>query len=186
MSRKYIDELNIDTRYLHDDAYYEEEGDNERIKKWKRERDIYGFDSRETWDLDFTMVLNLYERLKMYNEVNIVDTNSHFNQFEYQGKTLTVQDAIDWMLEAAEEYLTMENSKYFNCLHEESEHVEPLYLYLNSETKDDDGNYIVRLPEETKESHWYHKRFRAIENDAFACKNEFWEIWSLVHNHIWW
>ena len=39
-----------------------------RNKFWKEQRKKYGFDSRQIWNLDTTMVELLYERLKMYKK----------------------------------------------------------------------------------------------------------------------
>lgn len=44
-----------------------------RLAQWKKEQKKYGFDSRDTWNLDYTMVAILYERLKMYVEITFVD-----------------------------------------------------------------------------------------------------------------
>ena len=38
----------------------------EQSKRFRKEREKYGFDSRETWSLKMTSALWLYERLKMY------------------------------------------------------------------------------------------------------------------------
>lgn len=39
-----------------------------RHKMWKRQRDKYGFDEREVWGLDHTMICLLYERIMFFNE----------------------------------------------------------------------------------------------------------------------
>lgn len=70
--------------------------DDKRQQKWKKERDIYGFDERETWALDYTFRIFAYERLMMYNEINIIDTNSVELEL---GEIKTLQQAIDFVLE---------------------------------------------------------------------------------------
>lgn len=57
--------------------YFYETGKDKRDNQWKKERKKYGFDERETWSMNFTMITLLYERLKMYDEVNIVNTDYH-------------------------------------------------------------------------------------------------------------
>ena len=52
------------------DFYYDDEIKNQ---KWKKEREQYGFDERETWNLDFTFFCWLYERLRKYKEVSFAD-----------------------------------------------------------------------------------------------------------------
>lgn len=80
--------------------------DDSRQEKWKQEREIYGFDSRETWSLDYTFRLWLYERLSMYNEINCIDTS--FHKFEFKGQTITFQDCINRMLEGLKIELTID------------------------------------------------------------------------------
>ena len=79
-----------------------------REKKWKQEREEYGFDSRETWGLDTTFKYWLYERLSMYNDLapRIIDTS--FHKYEYKGETITFQNCIDRMLEGLKIDLTID------------------------------------------------------------------------------
>lgn len=85
------------------------DSDDKRQKKWKKEREEYGFDNRETWSLDYTFKLWLYERLSMYNEVapNVIDTS--FHKYEFRGEQITFQDCIDKMLEGLKIDLTVED-----------------------------------------------------------------------------
>ena len=85
---------------------------DKRESKWEVEREIYGFDSRETWSLDTTFFCWLYERLMMYNEINIVDTSHH--KFEYDGQTITFQECIDRMLNGCKIYLTSSDWEFEN------------------------------------------------------------------------
>lgn len=101
--RKYINDLNIKYEntpqgWCHGDI---------RGKDWKEERKIYGFDSRETWGLDYTFNLWLYERLSMYNDINIIDTS--FHKFTYKDEEITFQNCIDRMLEGLKLDLTLDN-----------------------------------------------------------------------------
>lgn len=67
-----------------------------RMSMWEEQREVYGFDERETWDLKWTFVFWLYERLKMFDEVNIINTK--FHKFTYNGEELTLQQMIDRLL----------------------------------------------------------------------------------------
>lgn len=71
--------------------------------KWWRERRKYGFDERETWALDKTIFMFLYERLKRYDEVNIINTS--FHKKEYNGIVMTFQEAINRMIELSEDLI---------------------------------------------------------------------------------
>ena len=77
---------------------------DKRNKEWKKERKKYGFDSRDTWNLDSTMAELLYERLKMFNEVNIIDTNYH--TIEIDSVEMSMQEAIDELLKSLKLRLT--------------------------------------------------------------------------------
>lgn len=98
--RKYIDDIGIafeeTPQGLCNDEYIANiEGT--RGSLWHKEREIYGFDNRETWNLDYTIKLHLYERLCMYNEINIIDTEN--TKVEFEGGEITLQECIDRMIE---------------------------------------------------------------------------------------
>lgn len=101
MARKYIDDLGIK---FEDTPQGWHKGDK-RQTEWKKQRDIYGFDERETWNLNDTFKFWLYERLCMFNGNNAIDTSYH--KFEYKGETLTFQECIDRMLEGLKLDLTL-------------------------------------------------------------------------------
>lgn len=93
MARKYLEQLNMqegtpDTFGMCNDH---------RQSYWAKQRKEYGFDDRETWGLDYTFYIWLYERLMMFNEVNDIETTGH--QYEYKGEVITHQDCIDRMIE---------------------------------------------------------------------------------------
>ncbi len=98
MGRKYLDDIGITKGREHwwfdDDEY----PDDERVAKWAKEREIYGFDDRETWDLQTTFYLWLYERLMKYKESASKIINLNFHTFEYRGKKLTQENLIDLLI----------------------------------------------------------------------------------------
>lgn len=96
MARKYLDDIGVTNR---PDLWNEED---KRQEKWTEERNTYGFDERETWALDFTFYCWLYERLKMYLDVNITDLT--FHKFEYEDETLTQEECINRMIKGCEIY----------------------------------------------------------------------------------
>ena len=108
MQRKYIDDLNIkfeDTPQGFCNQEFIEAAEGSRAEQWHKEREIYGFDSRETWSLDYNLKLWLYERLCMFNKVNNIDTNSY--KFKYKDKELTQQECIDKMIEGLRYDITL-------------------------------------------------------------------------------
>lgn len=89
MKHKYLEELGFDPLY--------ETKKDKRNKKWAKERKKYGFDSRETWNMDITFLAWLYEHLRMYQDVSIVDLT--FHKFDYNGEIISLEDAINKILE---------------------------------------------------------------------------------------
>lgn len=70
--RQYLEELDYNS------IEKQTKNDSRRQKKrWKKERKKYGFDQRDTWNMDTTMIELLYERIRMYLEVTIVDLDYH-------------------------------------------------------------------------------------------------------------
>ena len=100
MARKYIDDLGI----KFEDTPQGFNPCDERQEMWVKDREEFGFDERETWSLDFMFYMWLYERLKMFDEVNCFDTKAH--TFEYKGEKLTLQDCIDRMIEGCKLAIT--------------------------------------------------------------------------------
>lgn len=92
--RKYLDDIGVMQRpdtWNKDDVHQEQ---------WAKERDKYGFDERETWELNFSFYLWLYERLKRFVDVCCIDLDYH--KFKYNGAEYTQRQMIDMMIERLE------------------------------------------------------------------------------------
>jgi len=99
MAHKYLDDIGVTkdkNLWWFDDNQYP---DDNRIKKWEKEREIYGFDDRETWDLQTTFYLWLYERLMKYVDSASSVVNLSYHTFEYQGEKYTQIELINIILE---------------------------------------------------------------------------------------
>lgn len=92
--RKYLDDIGVVER---PDTWNK---DDRRQERWRHEVEIYGFDERETWALNLTFYLWLYERLKRFVEVCCI--NLDFHKFEYNGAEYTQGQLIDMMIERLE------------------------------------------------------------------------------------
>lgn len=103
MGRKYLDDIGEDYSWV-----WKPEG-SERDEIFEKEREIYGFDSRETWNLDCVFYMWLYERLKMFVEIGgqVVDLN--YNKFDFKGKEYTQLELINMMIERLESYFKKED-----------------------------------------------------------------------------
>lgn len=101
MARKYLDDLGVPE----DERPENWCPDDPRQEQWDIEQETYGFDQRETWALDNTIFMFLYERLMMFNEVNILDTSFHKEPF--RGQTIDQQEALDKMIDACRIAITI-------------------------------------------------------------------------------
>lgn len=99
MNHKYLEEI-IDIK----DTPYGWAENTGRDEMWKEQRDKYGFDERETWSLDSAFIYWLYERLRMFDEVNCINTD--FHTFDINDKKLTQQECIDEMIVKCKDYIT--------------------------------------------------------------------------------
>lgn len=119
MGRRYLKEIGIELK----ETPWGWNKEDSREKYWIEEIHEDGFDERETWDLNFTMNLLLYERLSKYKEIakGIVDLS--FHTFEYNGEELTQEECIDKILEGLRLELTL---KPFDKKREEQETIDKI------------------------------------------------------------
>lgn len=68
--------------------------------RWWRQKIKYGFDDRETWNLDFTFYLWAYEHLRMYVDraEGIIDLDNH--PVIYKGKEYSERGLINKLMDA--------------------------------------------------------------------------------------
>ena len=98
---KYLDDLNIPiTDYGIN--FCNQDTDN-RGRKWRRQRTKYGFDERETWNIDKMFIEWIYTRFKMFKKIACIDLT--FHKFHYVDKEITQEEAIDIILASCEDYL---------------------------------------------------------------------------------
>lgn len=83
--------------------------DDQRQPEWIKTREIFGFDERDTWNLNYTFALLIYPRLKMYNDCNCINTS--FHKFEFEGQEYTQQQCMNKILEGFEIYLIKDELK---------------------------------------------------------------------------
>jgi len=118
MGRKYLDDIGEDYSWV-----WKPEG-SERDELFEKEREIYGFDSRETWSLDYVFYMWLYERLKMYIEYAGEIVNLNFHKFIYKEKEYTQLELINMMIERLEFYFKKGDS--FDLSEEEYEFIKEI------------------------------------------------------------
>lgn len=81
------------------------EKSRKRKKKWKKQRKKFGFDERETWNLNDIFVEWLYSHLMMYTEIGGKIVDLEYHTFEFNGKTFTELEAIEFIKEKCCRYL---------------------------------------------------------------------------------
>lgn len=93
--RKYLDDIGVTDR---PDTWCAGKNDPRKMS-WNEQRDTYGFDFRELWNLDYTFYLWLYEHLMAYKEQSSVYIDLSTKQYDYNGKMVSQMDLIDMMLD---------------------------------------------------------------------------------------
>lgn len=108
MKRKYLDDLGVKDRW--DTWKY----DKETKKAHKEYRDTYGVDPKETFSLDQTFFMWLYERLKAYIcfAEPVVDLKTDVITYEWEGKQWTQYDLIIVAIAYLEEYLVFQTEPF--------------------------------------------------------------------------
>lgn len=84
-----------------------------KIKCWFQRR-RYGFDYRETFDLDYTWTLWMYERLKMFRKYATEMVDLTEQRYEFDGEKWSLLELIDMMLTRLE-YRLNPKFKYDDC-----------------------------------------------------------------------
>lgn len=83
-----------------------------RIDEWNKEKEIYGFDSTETWALDTSFYLWLYEHLRMYMDKASNFVNLRFHTFVFDGRDYYQEDIINEMLKRLRFYFSEEYDEF--------------------------------------------------------------------------
>ena len=99
---KYLDDLGLKiidygTNFISDD--------DERSEYWKKQREEYGFDSRECWCLNVKLIEWLYSHLMMYLEDASTVVDLSYYKFEHNDETYTQEEAIKYIIEKLKRYL---------------------------------------------------------------------------------
>lgn len=99
---KYLDDLGIPRK---------EQGTNfikgsfKRRRRWAKARKKYGFDERETWDLERSFVEWIYTRVMMYKDCTKDIIDLKFHKIPYKDAEITQKEAIDRILQLSQAYL---------------------------------------------------------------------------------
>ncbi len=99
---KYFDDLGIPA-YKYGVNFLDK--NDKRLKKYKKQKEKYGFDSRETWNLDKMFAEWLYTRCTMYLKEADGIVDLEFHKFEYNGKTYTQKQAIKKVIKWSKYYV---------------------------------------------------------------------------------
>lgn len=70
----------------------------ERVEEWAKEREIYGFDSTETWDLASSFYAWLYERIRMYMDKAPKVVNIDYHKFNWKDEEYSQREILELIL----------------------------------------------------------------------------------------
>lgn len=136
---------------------------DKRIDEYRKFYEKTGVWKADTWNLNGTAMMWIYERLIQYKEDCNVDLNYHM--FDFDGKKWTQGELIDEMIEIAE-YCLWEPDN----LSKQSE----AYKRLSN------NKYYKELG---KFDTWSS---REIYEKQFNVEQSFWKIWAEVYPAMWW
>lgn len=83
-----------------------------RIKFWWQKR-TRGWSDDECWNLDYSFILWINSRLKVYKEQAGKFIYLEYHKFEYCGKTYTKLELIDRVIELSDKYICKANGVWF-------------------------------------------------------------------------
>lgn len=119
MSRKYLEDIapKIKPQGYHDNSDY-------RHQRWLEQEKIYGFNDKETWDLDKTFAELIYERLTMYKKIGGEVVNLTCHEFDIDGVTLTLEECIEIILTNCEMAIRSDNPDTY------TEHMDKVWGFM--------------------------------------------------------
>lgn len=159
MKRKYLDDIGVRNRW--DTWNY----NVSNMRKLEEQRAEYSFDKRETFSLDHTFYLWLYERLMMYMEYadKIVDFESEqAKHWEWKGQIYNQKQLIEICLHNLKEYLMFSED-------------ETSYIKTHWDT------YNLQYNPESPYEH-----YKVVENDLDEKVHEAAEIFVMMLPAMWW
>ena len=94
--------------------------------RYFKQRRKYGFDERETWNLDYTFIEWVYKHCKLYYEVanEIIDLSWSGNNVIYKEKEMTQKEVIERILSLCEQYFEAANMNEENWSVEKEDEAE--------------------------------------------------------------
>ena len=87
-------------------------------------RNYHGFDERDTFNLDSTLIMWLYERLRYFQDEASKTVDFNFHKFDIDGKELTQLECINRMVEDCKIILLYDGGSAFDDYEEEAKYFE--------------------------------------------------------------
>lgn len=180
MNRKYLRDIGLNEENWPETIYTKAGSDpDKRADKYHAYQEKYGVNPADTWNLDTTVLMWLYERLIEYKERAGKVVNLNYHIFEINGQEKAQTEWIDELILLAEAVLAepsnlRKNSKAYKKL------LKNEYVKSAMELDVDNATYhSERLNKEVKGS---------MSSDYFKedCNDKFWKIWSVIYGAMWW
>lgn len=174
---RFLNEIGIKDDHICAPSTTDDDNGSERMELFIKEREEYGFDQRETWSLDFTAALWLYEHLKMYKEKAGEIVNLSFHRFNISEvkvdqkiwETEKISDIQDHVSTGEEKEITQEEAIDLCC--------DYLEHYIKTEER-----------QEQAEKEHRNTRFASMIRetvDAYEAKQAF-HIFAEILPAMWW
>ena len=122
MRNKYLEDLGLKyEQYGLNWPYYDTE---DRGEYWEEQRELYGFDSRETWSMGETFIEWLYSHCMMFKELASEVIDLSFHTITYESRTYTQAEVLDYIIKWTGEYLLATQGCDWEKQQEAAKHVQ--------------------------------------------------------------
>lgn len=153
--------------------------------KIQHEIDVYGFDTRQVWNVDSTMLALLYQHLVVFYEKadEIVDLDYHHID--------TGEDTQPTVREVIEEMISLAHAKLSGQWEKEQEEIDEEYDYhfsFTGEDSDHNNKSFILIDYLLSGSELHDKWLKETEKVARREEESiqrFWFLWTCVRPYCW-
>lgn len=179
MNRQYLKNIGLLSEDLPDTVYTKEGNMDKRANKYKKHLEKTGVNTVDTWNLDTTAMMWLYERLIEYKAEASKIVDLTYYKFNIDGEELTQKEAINLLIELAEAILAQpdnlnKNSNNYKKLMTNKLLIKKLNIKNHKE--------FIRDLKTSKD--WTGDIGASVFESQ--CEKRFWNIWSIIYATMWW
>lgn len=153
--------------------------------KIQYEMDTYGFDTRQVWNVDSSMLALLYQHLVVFYEKadEVIDLDYHHID--------TGDDTQPTLREVIEEMISLAHAKLSGQWEEELEEIDTKYehdfLDTIKESTYDDGSFTLEdsSPSCTELHDVWLEKIKEVDRKEEESIQRFWFLWTCIRPYCW-